>query len=153
MNKIISDTMMTALADAIRSKTGKSAKMTPAEMVDAIKGIETMPTPTTMTVNSTSTSALSISFSGLKRQPTIFSVTLCSQYTTAQRYVITSCAFDGTRLYNTTRYSRTGNNTDYTYVGTSFIWTYANGTLTIKSPANNSSGGVWCGGTYRLICV
>lgn len=151
--KIISESTLTSLAEAIRNKTGKTTKMTPSQMVEAINGIETMDTPVSMPVNSTSTSALTISFSGLKRKPTIFSVTLCTRYTTASRYVITSCAFDGTTIYNTTRYSRTGNTTDYTYVGTSFTWTYDNGTLTIKSPSNSSTGGVWTGGTYRLICV
>lgn len=35
----IQDTTLTDIADAIRSKTGKTASMTPAEMVDEIEGI------------------------------------------------------------------------------------------------------------------
>lgn len=150
--KVISEETLTKLAEVIRSKTGKTAKLTPAQMIEVINGIETAGTPVSKTVSSTSTSATTISFTGLTKKPTIFSLTLCSQYTTASRYVVTSCAFDGSKIYNTTRYSRSSG-TDYTYVGTGFSWTYNNGTLQIKSPSNNSSGGVFCGGTYRLITL
>lgn len=150
--KVISEGTLTQLAEVIRSKTGKTEKLTPAQMIEAINGIETAGTPISKTVSSTSTSATTLSFTGLTKQPTIFSVTLCSQYTTSSRYVVTSCAFDGSKIYNTTRYSRSSG-TDYTYVGTGFSWTYNNGTLQIKSPSNNSSGGVFCGGTYRLIAL
>lgn len=38
---LIQDSTLTDIADAIREKTGDSALMTPAEMVEAIAGIET----------------------------------------------------------------------------------------------------------------
>ncbi|MCQ2383561.1 MAG: hypothetical protein MJZ96_01590 [Paludibacteraceae bacterium] len=150
--KVISEEILTKIADALRAKAGLKDKLTPPQFVDVIGGIETVGEPVSKTVSSTSTNATTITFTGLTKKPTIFSLTLCSQYTTASRYVVTSCAFDGSKIYNTTRYSRSSG-TDYTYVGTGFSWTYNNGTLQIKSPSNNSSGGVFCGGTYRLIAL
>lgn len=154
MAVVISENSLTALADAVREKTGKSSKMTPMEMVEAIQGIEVGGggDVVSITTSSTSTSATTLSFSGLKSSPKVFAVILCSQYTTASRYVVTSCVCDGSKVYNTTRYSRSSG-TDYTYVGTAFTWSFNNGTLQIKSPSNSSSGGVFCGGTYRLVCL
>lgn len=55
-NRIIQTDTLTDIADAIRAKTGKSASMTPAEMVTEIGSIQTGTTPTgtkTITENGT----------------------------------------------------------------------------------------------------
>lgn len=63
-NRIIQTDTLTDIADAIRAKTGKSAQMTPAEMVTEIGSIRTGTTPTgtkqiSITQNGTTTEDVS----------------------------------------------------------------------------------------------
>lgn len=54
---VITDTQMTALGNAIRAKTGGSASMTLAQMIDAIGGL-TMPIPKVTKLSTDTTTAL-----------------------------------------------------------------------------------------------
>lgn len=144
----------TDIAAAINGKGGNAGSVM-SGFAAAIAAIPTSgggggSSATVETATASATNSLTISFSGLTKQPKMWAVIATSQFATAGQYCILSVVSDGTTTQNVTHYERSSMYAGYAYVGTRCTATYSNGTLTIKSPSNDANGGQFRATSYRL---
>lgn len=136
---------LTAIANAIRAKTGQTGKLTfPTGMVNAIASIAsggggggggTAVSIGTATKTPTS-AASSIQFTGLLGEPTSFVVISKSNLSTgASPYKAAVVVFDGTDIFG--QYITNTSNAQMTYSATAFTKQYSNGTLTVTASGAN----------------
>lgn len=104
------------------------------------------------TVESTPTSnSLSISFTGLSGEPTMFSVTPIENITVGTTRFIVGIEFDGEVVKVSYAYGSSSYGNRYVYYNSTYVkYTYSNGTLTLTSQSASTSGYFCNGITYKL---
>ena len=108
-----------------------------------------------MTTKAPTSNATSIAFTGLLGKPKAFMLITTTQITLATTYYVTAVMSNGTNTYGTyVRRSSGGGSSSYNYVSSSyFSWTYADGTLTVKTQSSTYGGYFKSSATYRLIYI
>lgn len=150
------DGALTASADAIRAKSGRTDKIpwdADTGFADAIAEIPSGGIAVASTQVTPSANSLSITFTGLPEEPALFAVHAAANITLSSTRSVTSvvydrettagrCGYTSGSMYNSTA--------TVAYSRTAYTWTYANGRLTITSAAANSGGYFKAGTTYTL---
>lgn len=104
---------------------------------------------TTTKLNSNGTS---ISFTGLKGEPSMFSIHPTSNITLGSTRFVTSVTYDGATTHGIYGYRASSSATSY-YSASYFTWTYSNGTLTVRTSSSTNGGNFSSSVTYQLAYV
>ena len=139
--------LFTAIANAIRSKTGGTAAITANNFPTAIAGITSRQVGTA-TASRTSTTKISFSVSG---NPVAFAMVNnhTAENTSSSAYMCTGIVWTGSTYYRQRLKMRASTAADV-YVGTGNVSkSYSNGTLTLTISGDTLSGG----GDYLLLYV
>lgn len=103
-----------------------------------------------------SANSLTLEFTGLSGEPTLFSVHPKENITLGSTRYILGVDYDGENTVGIQGYSSgsfMSSSATATYSATAFSWTYANGTLTVTS-GNATTGGYFMSGiTYQLVYI
>ena len=99
-----------------------------------------------------SSNATSISFTGLTAEPKVFAVSPTGNITLGTTRYVTSVMYDGTTTHGTYGYRSGSSGTSY-YSASYFTWTYADGTLTIKTSSSTNGGNFKSSLNYQLVYV
>ena len=145
--------LFSAIANAIRGKTGSSAQMVADEFPEEIAAIPGA-RMATATASPGSGTSLSLSFSGLQGEPKMFGVRApANTITTSYSYRrVIFVGYDGTAdMFGVSGKGPTGGSSMNLYsTGSRFSFTYNNGTLTITS-SGSTTGGYFVNGNYTLM--
>lgn len=99
-----------------------------------------------------SSNSLTIQFTGLVGEPSIYSITPTSGITLATTRYITGIEYDGTMLRTSYSYKQSSYGNSYTNYDTSSVsQSYTDGTLTLTSASASSTGYFRSGIAYRLM--
>ena len=148
----------TLFGDATVSDVLKGKRFTSA---DGYKVVGTYEPPTggatVLTAESTPTAnSLTLEFTGLSGEPTLFSVHPKENITLGSTRYILGVDYDGENTVGIQGYSSgsfMSSSATATYSETAFSWTYANGTLTVTSGSATTGGYFMSGITYQLVYI
>lgn len=116
-------------------------------LVPGAGNIEVETATTKLTSNGTS-----ISFTGLKGEPSMFSINPTSNITLGSTRFVTSVTYDGATTHGIYGYRASSSATSY-YSASYFTWTYSNGTLTVRTSSSTNGGNFSSSVTYQLAYV
>lgn len=103
-----------------------------------------------------SANSLTLEFTGLSGEPTLFSVHPKENITLGSTRYILGVDYDGENTVGIQGYSSgsfMSSSATATYSATAFSWTYANGTLTVTSGSATTGGYFMSGITYQLVYI
>lgn len=103
-----------------------------------------------------SANSLTLEFTGLSGEPTLFSVHPKEDITLGSTRYILGVDYDGENTVGIQGYSSgsfMSSSATATYSATAFSWTYANGTLTVTSGSATDGGYFMSGITYQLVYI
>lgn len=99
-----------------------------------------------------SSNGTSISFTGLTEEPKMFAICPTRNITLGTTRYVTSVMYDGSTTHGTYGYRSGSSGTSY-YSSSYFTWTYADGTLTVKTSSTTNGGNFSSSVTYKLAYV
>lgn len=103
-----------------------------------------------------SANSLTLEFTGLNGEPTLFSIHPKKNITLGSTRYILGVDYDGENTVGIQGYSSgsfMSSSATATYSATAFSWTYANGTLTVTSGSATTGGYFMSGITYQLVYI
>ena len=113
-------------------------------LVPGTGDVEVETATTKLTSNGTS-----ISFTGLKGEPSMFSIHPTSNITLSSTRYVTNVTYDGNTTHGIYGYRASSSATSY-YSASYFTWTYNNGTLTVRTSSSTNGGNFSSSVTYQL---
>ena len=115
---------------------------------DKVNGVAVIGT----TTKKLSSNATSIAFTGLPAQPKMFAIGPTGNITLGTTRYVTSVIYDGSKTHGYYGYRSSSTGTSY-YSASYFTWTYADGTLTVKTSSSTNGGNFSSSQTYQLVYV
>ena len=143
--------------DATADQVAKGATFTSAAgllVEGTMEAQVASPTVVLIAEETPSANALTLTFTGLSGEPTLFSIDPIENITLGTTRSVGTVSYDGTNIVGAYLYkASTYVSATSTYSDTAYSYTYANGTLTITSDGATTGGYFVSGITYRLIYI
>lgn len=143
--------------DAAAADVAKGKKFTSAAgllVEGTMESASTSPTVVQIAEATPSENALTLTFSGLGGEPTLFSIDPIENITLGTTRYVGTVSYDGTDIVGAYLYkASTYGSATSTYSDTAYSYTYADGTLTITSNGASTGGYFASGITYRLVYI